>query len=340
MDAMTTRERFHAVMNFQPFDRLPIVEWAPWWDQTLARWYDEGLFRDLTDRSALCRHFGLDVWKQDWFGSRGPTCPQPPHHGAGVLGVAGDYEALRPHLFPWPVVDRAAWAAKAEEQRRGDVVLWFTVEGFFWFPRTLFGIERHLFAFCDEPDLMHRINQDLTDHILRVLDELLPVCTPDFMTFAEDMSYNHGPMLSEELFETFMKPYYDQVIPRLREAGVIPIVDSDGDVGPAADWFEAAGVEGILPLERQAGVDIAALRAAHPRMRFIGHFDKLAMHRGEAALRTEFERVLPTAAQGGFIPSCDHQTPPGVSLADYRLYVELFREYAAQAGRMTRGSAA
>ena len=79
-------------------------------------------------------------------------------------------------------------------------------------------------------------------------------------------------------------------------------------------------------------MDIAQLRAAHPRMRFIGHFDKLTMNQGEAAMRAEFERLLPTAARGGFIISCDHQTPPGVSLENYRLYLRLFHEYAAIRG--------
>lgn len=40
---MNARERFHAIMNFQPFDRLPLLEWAGWWDQTIDRWHGEGL---------------------------------------------------------------------------------------------------------------------------------------------------------------------------------------------------------------------------------------------------------------------------------------------------------
>ena len=58
---MTNRERFQAVMNFQPVDRLPVVEWAGWWDETIERWHGEKLPRDLTDRYDICRHFGLDV---------------------------------------------------------------------------------------------------------------------------------------------------------------------------------------------------------------------------------------------------------------------------------------
>jgi hypothetical protein len=53
-------------------------------------------------------------------------------------------------------------------------------------------------------------------------------------------------------------------------------------------------------LERMAGVDVVRIRQHHPRWRMIG----------------------------GFIPSVDHQTPSAVSLADYRQYVALLKEYA------------
>ena len=61
----------------------------------------------------------------------------------------------------------------------------------------------------------------------------------------------------------------------------------------------------------------------------VGHFDKMTMNRGEAAMRTEFERLVPLMKTGGFIPSVDHQTPPGVSLEEYRVYLRLLNEYAS-----------
>ena len=337
MDAMTTRERFQAVMGFQPFDRLPILEWAGWWNRTIERWYGEGLPEDLTDRYDICEYLGLDIYWQQWFPSTRPDCPQPPSRGAPIIANEAEYEKLLPHLFPefqW----RPQWEIAAGRQARGEAVLWFTVDGFFWFARKLLGIEPHLYAFYDQPDLMHRMNADLAAWHLRMIDEVCSICTPDFMTFGEDMSYNHGPMLSCEMFDEFMLPYYERVVPRLRERGVLTIIDSDGDVAVPAYWFERAGLDGILPLERQAGVDIAQLRRDHPTMRFIGHFDKMTMDRGEAAMRAEFERLLPTAAGGGLLISCDHQTPPGVSFDDYRLYLSLFREYALEAGRLSQDS--
>ena len=331
---MTTRERFHAVMNFKPFDRLPLVEWASWWDKTIERWHGEGLPAACSDRYDICRHFGLEIYRQGWFRPVHWECPSPAHHGAGILANAQEYDALHRYFYQmlpeWPV-NQAAWARDAEEQQRGDTVLWFTLDGFFWFPRVLLGIERHLYAFYDQPDLIHRINRELAEWMIRVIDRLCEVCVPDFMTFAEDMSYNNGPMLSKALFDEFMLPYYRMVVPHLKKRGIIPIVDSDGDVTIAAAWFENAGIDGILPLERQAGVDIAELRRRYPRMKWIGAFDKMTMNKGEAAMRAEFERLLPTAARGGVIISCDHQTPPGVSYADYCLYLRLFKEYAEKA---------
>jgi len=327
---MTTHERFQALMHFKPVDRLPLVEWAGWWDKTLERWHSEGLSADLNDRYEVCRHFGLDVYIQCGLPTRGPGCPQAAGHGLGLVANMDDYEKVRPHLFPEPKVDETYWGRLAEQQQRGDIVIWFTFEGFFWFPRTLFGIEPHLYAFYDQPELMHRINSDLAEWQLKALDAICSVCSPDFMTFAEDMSYNHGPMLSKELFDEFLLPYYRSVTPRIRERGVLSIIDSDGDITVPAGWFEEAGLDGILPLERQAGVDVVAIRKVHPRMLFIGCYDKMVMNKGEAAMRAEFERLIPAAKQGGLIISCDHQTPPGVSYEDYKLYLKLFREYAGQ----------
>ena len=157
--------------------------------------------------------------------------------------------------------------------------------------------------------------------------------TPDLVGFAEDMSYNHGPMLSEVFFSEFLRPYYDQTVPVIHRHGSKALVDTDGDVTTMIPWLLAAGLDGVYPLERQAGVDIVRLRAMHPRLLMMGGFDKMTMTRGEDAMRAEFERLLPVMRSGGYIPSVDHQTPPGVSLAAYQVYVRLFREYCERAAR-------
>lgn len=324
-------ERFRALMNFEAVDRLPIIEWAGYWDKTVERWHGEGLPASLQDAFDIRAFFGLDPYRQYWVRPRHWTCPGPSRHGAGLITGEADYEAIKPYLFRRDVFNRQLVEGWRGAHEAGELVVWITIEGFFWFPRTLFGIERHLYAFYDHADLMHRMNRELTEFHLWLIDEICAIVKPDFMTFAEDMSYNHGPMLSRQCFNEFMAPYYLRITEVLRGRGITCIVDSDGDITEAVPWFEEVGVDGILPLERQAGVDLAGIRPRHPRFRCIGHFDKMVMKHGEQAMRTEFERLLPVMRQGGYIPSVDHQTPPGVSLPNYRTYLRLLREYCVRA---------
>ena len=330
---ITHRERFRRTIGSQPVDRLPVIEWAGWWNQTVDRWHTEGLPGPLTDALDIRTYWGLDTYIQRWIGPRGPDCPTPAYHGAGLIKDEAEYERILPHLYPEDSVDRDFLEELAPIHERGDVVFWISLDGFFWFPRTILGIERHLYAFYDQAKLMHRMNQDLLAYNLRVLDEVCAICPPDFMTFGEDMSYNHGPMISKELFDEFMAPYSREISPRIKAYGTIPFVDTDGDVTDLVPWFLKVGVEGFLPLERQSGVDVLALREMYPNLKMIGAYDKTVMSRGEAATRAEWERLLPVMRQGGYIPAVDHQTPPEVSMADYRIYRHLQDEYCRQAAK-------
>ena len=333
---MTARERFRRCFSFQKADRLPMLEWAVWWDQTLDAWAKQGLIiapqPPLTPGEALQRQLGLDLQMQFWISPRTAQTPSPATHGAPIVSSLEEYEAILPTLYPDPIpIDEKRLRYAAKLQQAGDAIVWITLEGPFWWPRKLFGIEPHLYAFYDEPELMERMNRDLCDFNLRALEHVCKTLTPDFLTLAEDMSYNLGPMISEEMFDAFLLPSYRRMVPAFQSKGIRVLIDSDGDITKAVPWFLRAGIEGVLPLERQAGVDIAALRAQYPNFLFIGHFDKMCMPKGEVAMREEFERLLPTMRLGGFIPSVDHQTPPSVTLEQYKQYVALLHEYAQKA---------
>ncbi len=322
-------ERFRAVMSFQAVDRLPRWEWATWWDQTIDRWHGEGLPAGVTDVFEIHDYFGLDPYKQFWFSASRPSIREvQPGIDGGVSGM-DDYHRFLPHLYPdhrAAIETMRPWAAR---QARGEAVVWIALEGFFWLPRTLMGFMKLMYAFIEQPELIHRMNEDLLRFNLAVLDQVEKVCVPSFLTLAEDMSFNNGPMIGETLFEEFVAPYYRRLLARVREQNILTIVDTDGDVTLMAPWLKRAGIDGVLPLERQAGVDGAALRRLCPDFVLVGHYDKMVMPSGEQAMRAEFERLLPLMKRGGFIPSVDHQTPPGVSLDQYRTYLGLLREYTA-----------
>ena len=50
-------ERFRAVMDFQPVDRLPRWEWAMWWDETITAWKRQGLPHELETVFDIAQYF-------------------------------------------------------------------------------------------------------------------------------------------------------------------------------------------------------------------------------------------------------------------------------------------
>lgn len=329
---MTASERFTAYLSGKPVDRAPVIEWAPWWHLTVQRWLSEGLPQEMAGCEALQNYFGLDKCLQTSVTCRTGETPRASSYGEGILTCEEEYEKIRPTLFPDPEKliseGRLDWLRKTHE--RGDTLHFFTVEGFFWYPRELFGIENHLYSFYDEPELYKRICDEYADWLIGVFKAVFSKFRFDFMSFAEDMSYNNGPMISEELFDEFLAPFYRKVIPVIHSFGIPVFVDSDGDITKAVDWYAGVGADGMFPLERQAGVDVSTYLDKQPSLCYLGHFDKMCMKFGEEAMRAEFERILPAMQRGKVIPSVDHQTPPDVSMEQYRIYVRLLKEYAGK----------
>ena len=337
---MTASERFGNFMRGKPVDRLPVVEWAPWWNLTIDRWHTEGLPGELKrlpgqPRSVLDiqRYFGLDGCVQTYFFTRSHESPQPKSHGAGIVKNEEDYHRFKPTFYKPPSLympkEHIDWLKKTRAE--GDVIHFFSVEGFFWMPREMFGIEDHLYSFYDYPELLHEMCSDHAEWVREVCEYVGNNFKFDFMSFAEDMSYNNGPMLGKDVFDEFLLPYYKRTVPLLKQLDIPVYIDSDGDITKAVDWYAEAGADGMFPLERQAGVDVGVYLEMQPKMYFLGHFDKMCMKKGEAAMRAEFERLLPSMRSGRLLPSVDHQTPPDVSIDNYRIYVRLLKEYAEKA---------
>ncbi len=332
---MTNRERFSKLMaNDSSIDESPAIEWALWWDKTLQKWEEEGMPKGMTDHQ-IYEYFNLDKITQFWFPHYTDDCPKPESEyvGPGIIRDEEDYERLRPYLLPEDAVEKMMDKINQTLPlyENGESIVWYTLNGFFWFPRELFGVEQHLYSFYDYPELYHRICNDLADWHIRIIDKFAKYMKADFMTIAEDMSYNLGVMISEDMFNEFIKPYYKKVIPEIKKYGTKVFIDSDGDIEQAIPWFLEAGVDGVLPLERQAGVDLAKYRQMYPDLLMLGGFDKMCILKGKEEIKQEFDRLLPVIRSGKYLIGMDHQTPPGTTMENYRYYISLLREYGVQA---------
>ena len=329
---MTARERFHKVMaGDASVDRGPVLEWAPWWDKTILDWESQGLPKKL-DTEEIFTYFGLESIQRFWFPSITAECPrrETMNRIPIIITDEEDYRRVRKYLLPENSVEMLKGHIKKTlpKYEKGETIVWYTLDGFFWFPRKLFGDEAHLYAFYDYPELYHQICEELLEWQIKQVHAFAKYMIADFMCISEDMSYNHGSMISKEFFDEFMMPYYKRIIPEIKKYGTKVFIDSDGNVDELIPWFMEAGADGVLPLERQAGVDLVEYRKKYPDMLFLGGFDKMCLLQGKEAIKKEFERLLPVIESGKFLIGVDHQTPPGVTMENYRYCVQLLEEYS------------
>ena len=231
---------------------------------------------------------------------------------------------------------RKIYGGFAEGHERGEYSIRFNIEGFFWLPRGLYGIEEHLYAFYEYPEIMHEINEFVLEVFIERLDMIFDVIKPDVVYILEDLSGKTGPMISPSMFDEFVGAYYRRLIPFMKSKGVGNVfVDTDGDFTMLIPNFLKSGVDGFLPLDVNAGVDIVDIRRKFPKLKLIGGFNKLEIAKGPAAIDREFERLMPVIRQGGYIVGCDHQVAPSTSFEDYKYYIGRLKEAMEQAGKST-----
>jgi len=301
--------RVHFVLPFRRFEEI-IIEETP----------DHVIKQDIFGRQNI-RRTGSDIeieykpiisgW-EDW----------------ERLKARGDSE-LEKH-FSDEAIDKA-YGHLREGHERGDYSIRLNLEGFFWVPRELMGNEPHLYAFYEEPELLH----DICEYVLKIymdkLPRILDLIQPDVVYMMEDLSGKNGPMISNAMFDEFVGAYYRRLFPMMRAHGVHNIfVDTDGDFMMMIKSFMDAGVDGFLPMDVNAGMDIVKVRENFPTLKIIGGYNKLRIAEGPEAIDREFERILPVVRQGGYIVGADHQVPPSASIENYRYYIKRLKEVMAQ----------
>jgi uroporphyrinogen decarboxylase len=200
--------------------------------------------------------------------------------------------------------------------------------GYYSMLRNWMGTEGLSYMFYDDPALIEECLEFLTEFAIRVLTRAAEEIRFDFYYIHEDMSFKNGPLVSPEMFRRFFLPHYKRFVAFLRGHGLrIVMVDTDGDAEALLPLFIEADVDGFGPAERAAGMDPLAVRRKYGRdVVMVGGVDKRALMQGRAAIDAEVLRLAPLIEDGGFIPTIDHAVPPGISLDDFRYYLDVKRK--------------
>ena len=331
----------------------------------LERWKEQGMpqdvpLADLFDYDPRGNHaLGQLGWCESAFQpgfevkvleDRGDHELEQDGAGRHVLYFKGRRSGFMPEYVDHPVKDWRTWeqdvkwrldpttdaryddleermANAKSEAARGTMISQNLIGGYMYL-RSLIGPERLFYAFYDMPDVIHdcmRAWLALADAVTAHHQEHV---TFDEIFFAEDICYNHGPLISPDMMREFLIPYYQQLMHNVvarqidRTRHLYVHVDTDGHATPVISVYqEGIGLDVMSPFEVASGCDVVAIGRDYPGLAMFGGIDKRVLARGREAIDAHLEYIIPTMRErGGYIPTSDHGVPEEVPYQDYLYY--------------------
>jgi hypothetical protein len=215
------------------------------------------------------------------------------------------------------------WPQLVKEYRNRDYPLAIGgyPHGYFGTLAHLLGYEQLFMWYYDEPELLHDMLDTFTDLWIAVYEQVLSEVDVDHIHFWEDISAGKGPMVSLDMVQTFMLPYYKRMIDFLKGRGMkIFFVDTDGDCNSLIPLFLSVGVTGMYPFETHCGMDIVKVRQQYPKLQILGGVPKSEIAKGRARIDEILKPAEAVLKTGGFVPFGDHFIPPEVPWEEFSYY--------------------
>ena len=277
--------------------------------------------------------------------------------GRAVMYFKGRRQGFMPEYVGHPVKDRKTWQQNVKwrlnpdsPQRYQDLetrmqaaqaaaaqglMIQQNLIGGYMFLRSLMGPEDVMYALYDQPDLIHDCMQTWLHLADGVIARHQQHVTLDEIYLAEDICYNHGPLISPDTIKALLFPYYQQLIQNIKARQLDPSrklyvqVDTDGYCVPIIDLYrEGIGMDMLDPFEVASGSDVVKIGRDYPDLIMSGGIDKRILAQDANAIDRYLESILPVMRRrGGYIPTCDHGVPPEVTWENYLHYRRRCVEY-------------
>lgn len=190
------------------------------------------------------------------------------------------------------------------------------------------GYENLLFDMIDEEprlwkliELVEQFNQEIVNRYIAL--------GADQISYAEDLGMQVGPMLSPQMFRTYIKPSYQRLMKPARDKGLIIHMHSDGDIRELCDDLIDSGVQIINLQDRINGIDWIADRF-RGRICVELDIDRQKITRFgtpreiDSLIREEVEKIA--VPQGGLMMI--YGLYPGVPLENVKALMDAMEKYA------------
>lgn len=358
-DVMGKRERVLATLNYQPVDRVALLEQLTWNPRVIADWTGKkinGFDYTRDDVCAVCR-LTMDMVMP-------PSAPCGTDRVTTPDGWVHQYDNWTSWTVERPFKDEKGakewllkrmqdmregqWNAGEErrkfhdymadlQQRLGEtVILAYPILGTglcSMYGDHGMGLEIFTYFFDAYPDVF-REYMDLsmagsirkTQVIADEYRKFSPV-----VLIAEDFSTKQGPIFPPEFLDEFHYPNIKRLAEIWHEHGVKALYHSDGNYRKAIPDLMACGVDGFYCLEPNCGMDIVEFKNTWPEMVWAGGVDGVdLLERGTPAqVKAEVRRhIMATNAlkTGGMFVASSSEINPPIPPGNFRAMVEAVGE--------------
>jgi hypothetical protein len=347
-DRATSLERVLTAFDFRPPDRIPrfdnFWDFPEAWERRLGPaeelndiriWVpDEGSF---PTRARVIEETGdwttrIDSWgrtirvKPDTYFVETLDVPIPP--GTDPDSIQFDPPDLDDRYLRADSLDRTLTNLLRDKER-------YCVFGKTGGPylRTTFvrGEEQFLMDIAGDPSLARTLADKMADHLIGIAQEQIRRWSlhDTGVWIYDDMAYNAGPMFSPRSFELVFLPAYRRMVNAYKAAGAkYVLLHSDGNILPILDMLVDAGIDGLNPLERRAGMDAVAIRRRYPDLILTGgmcNTDTLVHGPGDL-VKSEARELIDLGRDGGVVIGA-HSISPEIPLAHFAVYDQVCRTY-------------
>ena len=162
------------------------------------------------------------------------------------------------------------------------------------FGKTI-GLQMFSYLWADERDLILHWMRAIVDSQRKYIERTAHSETSGLAMIYSDVAFKQHPMFSTRTFNAF--GFFDNVAgicDSCHKKGLQVIFHSDGDITAILADLVAAGIDGLNPLEKAAGVDVYAIRKQYPQLILVGGVDVTHLLREGTPdqVRTETRRMI------------------------------------------------
>jgi len=191
------------------------------------------------------------------------------------------------------------------------------------------GMDKLLYAYHENPALVHQLARIATDYTFEALEMGIQLGA-DIISLDGDLAHNTNLLISPEHFREYLKPYYREIVDFIHKRGLKIFKHTDGNHLKIFDDFVEIGFDGIHPIQPQC-MDLAAVKKQYgKKICLMGNIDciETLVKKDLAAVEEEVRQAIEIAAPGGgYILASSNTIHPGVKAENYIAMVKAAHRY-------------